>query len=112
MKVVNIKENNPNVDYAIYLLETAISDCKKCGEKGFIVLHGYGSNGIGGDIKRAAMQFLNNAQKKGIIKSFIKGEEWSNANPLVKQAIKSFPELILQENLYTLNSGVSVVLLS
>ncbi len=110
MRVVNIKEDNPNFEYAIFLLETAINDAIACGEKGLIVIHGYGSHGKGGDIKKSALSTLKSLKNRGVIKDFVKGEQWSDTNEVVKQVQKQFPELILQQNLHLLNSGVSVVL--
>ncbi len=111
MRVVNIKENNPNFEYAIYLLESAIHDARACGEKGLIVIHGYGSHGMGGDIKRSAIQTLTKLKSLGQIKDFVQGEHWCETNERAMAIQKQFPELILQQNLQALNSGVSVVLL-
>ncbi len=110
MKIVNIKENHPNCEYAMFLLETAITDAIACGEKGLIIIHGYGSHGKGGDIKKSAMQTLKKLKKMGKIKDFVKGEQWGETNSVVLNAEKEFPELILQQNLHSLNSGVTVVL--
>lgn len=111
MRVVNIKENNPNFEYAVFLLDVAIREAIACEEKGIIIIHGYGSHGQGGDIKRSAIRHLARCKQNGIIKDFVRGEEWAENNPVVKNAIKFCPELVLQQNLYQLNSGVTVVLL-
>ena len=110
MRVVNIKENNPNCEYAIYLLQTAVADAKAQGEKGLIVIHGYGSHGRGGDIKKSVLQYLRRAKRLGVISNFVKGEQWCDSNEVVINALREFPELVLQQNLTNLNSGVSVVL--
>lgn len=111
MRVVNIKENNPNFEYAVFLLDQAIHDATICGEKGLIIIHGYGSHGRGGDIKRSAIRYLMKCKRNSVIKDFVKGEEWTESSKVVQDALKECPELVLQQNLYQLNSGVTVVLL-
>ena len=46
VKLVNIKEDMPNVDYAIFLCDKAIEEAKQLGYRVIIVIHGYGSNGF------------------------------------------------------------------
>ena len=53
IKVINIKDNNPTVDYALCVLDTELKNAKLEGTQVVIVVHGYGSHGTGGEIKRA-----------------------------------------------------------
>lgn len=109
IKVVNIKEHNPNNEYAVYLLDSEINDAKHTDINVLIVVHGYGSHGVGGLIKSSTMQYLKNARKQGVIVDFVPGELWCDTNDVKVQMCRLYPELILNNNLSFLNSGVSVV---
>ena len=109
MKVINIKEHMPNSDYAIHLLDEAIHDNKLMDEKVIIVVHGYGSHGVGGVIKSSVMQHFQKLRKEGKIIDFVQGEHWGDSNELKNQLCVLYPELILSSQLYNQNSGVTVV---
>ena len=111
VRVVNIKENMPPKDYAVYLLDCAINDSKKMGEKALIVVHGYGSHGKGGDIKKAVVEYLTTAKKNKQITTFVKGDEWGDLNEEKQLMCTMCPELILNSQLFPINSGVTAILL-
>jgi hypothetical protein len=111
IRTVNIKENMPPSDYAVYLLDVAISDSKKMGERALIVIHGYGSHGKGGEIKKAVAKYLATAKKNKIITAYVKGDEWGELNPDKQLICSKCPELIASDQLNDFNSGVTVVLL-
>ena len=109
MKVVNIKEYMPNTDYAIHLLDEAIHDNIVMGENVIVVVHGYGSHGVGGVIKQCVIQHLQKLRKESKIINFIPGEMWGDSNETKIEMCRLYPELILSSQLYPLNSGVTVV---
>lgn len=111
VRVVNIKEDNPPSDIAVFNLSVAINDAKKMGEKALIVIHGYGSHGKGGLIKKETLRFLEKIKHSGEISDFVLGENWGEFNEQKKSACEKCPELILHSQLSGLNSGVSVVIL-
>ncbi len=110
LKVINIKEHYPNSDYAVWLMEQAISDAKSEGIRVLVVVHGYGSHGKGGTIKMCAMQKLKILRKQGVIRAFVPGDNWCDTNE-DKLLINSLcPETIISTDIGNLNSGVTVVL--
>ena len=111
VRVVNIKENMPPADYAVFLLDCAINDSKKMGDKAIIVIHGYGSHGKGGEIKKAVAEYLTTAKRNKQITTFVKGDEWGELNEDKQLICKVCPELIINSQLHSFNSGVTVVLL-
>lgn len=111
IRVVNIKENNPNSDYALYLLDQEIKYSKAIGNRVVVVIHGYGSHGLGGEIKKAVKEYLPLLKRKNIILDYVFGENWGDLNETKNTICKVSPEIILHENLQSLNSGVSVILL-
>ena len=112
IRVVNIKEDNPNSDYAMYLLDQEINYSKAVGNRVIVVIHGYGSHGCGGVIKQKLKLYLPELKKKKVIEDYVFGENWGEFNETRQRICKICPEAILHENLTSINSGVSVVLLS
>lgn len=111
VRVVNIKKDMPPKDYAVFLLDSAINDSKAMGDKVLIVVHGYGSHGKGGEIKKAVVEYLTTAKKNKTIKTFVKGDEWGDLNPEKQYMCSVCPDLNLNSQLYPLNSGVTAILL-
>ena len=50
---LNIEYNNPTVSSALQKLKNSLATYKRQGTKAVIVIHGYGSTGVGGSIKTA-----------------------------------------------------------
>jgi len=111
IRVINIKENNPNTDYALYLLDQEIKYSRAIGNRVIVVIHGYGSHGLGGEIKKAVKEYLPLLKRKKTILDFVFGENWGDLNETKIEICRISPEIILHENLQSLNSGVSVILL-
>ena len=111
VRVVNIKEDMPPKDYAVFLLDTAIEDSKKMGYKALIVIHGYGSHGKGGDIKKEVYNYLLQAKKHHKITTFVPGDEWGDLNEEKQLMCQVCPQLLVNEHLYSINSGVTAILL-
>ena len=106
---INIKKDFPNSSYAVFLVDQEIELAPKTGVNIIVAIHGYGSHGKGGVIKQELHNFLRNMKNKNKIINFVKGEEWSDVNPVVKEMSYNFPELILNENLNNFNNGVTVI---
>lgn len=111
MRIVNIKKDNPNVDYALYLVDEEIRYSRAVGNQVVLIIHGYGSHGQGGAIKSGIKSYLPMLKKQGIIKEYVFGENWGDLNETKLKIERIAPELILNENLYLINSGVSVILI-
>ena len=110
-RVINIKKDFPTVDYALYLIDQEIKYSRVIGNRSIILIHGYGSHGQGGVIKEVVKKYLPELKKKHIITDYVFGENWGEMNKSKENMCRICPELILQENLQGLNSGVSVILI-
>ena len=109
-KTINIKENQPTVALALAILEIEIEVARREGYAAVKIIHGYGSHGVGGEIKRNLAPWLRRAKSKGFIADFVKGEEWPASEKAEK--IKSFcPEILGDPELYYANSGITIILL-
>ncbi|MBE5738467.1 MAG: hypothetical protein E7354_01890 [Clostridiales bacterium] len=111
IRVVNIKEDNPNADYAMYLLDQEIKYSKAVGNRVIVAIHGYGSHGKGGVIREKIREYLPQLKKHKVIMDYVFGENWGEFNETRQLICKVCPEAILNEHLTSPNTGISVVLL-
>ena len=109
-RTINIKDDHPSVDLALAILEIEIETAHFEGVRALKVIHGYGSHGVGGEIKRNLIPWLKRAKRRGIIADFIRGEECFISDSL-KKIEKFCPEILGDADLYHINSGVTIILL-
>lgn len=110
IKIIDIKKDNPPADVAVFYALEAIEIAEKEGLKGLVFIHGYGSHGVGGLIKKELMLALKELKSQHKIKDYIRGETFCSSHPLYSQLIKSCPELILG-NTQNPNAGLTIVVL-
>ena len=111
LKLVNLELNRPTVPTALALLEDALRVARQEGFVAVKLIHGYGSSGVGGDIRIAAQKVL--AQRAGAkeIHAFIAGEDWRISNEASWELLKRCPELKQDSDLGRANRGISIVVL-
>lgn len=109
VKTVNLKENNSSADYAEFMLESEIVDAQSTDTDVIIAIHGYGSNGVGGVMKRQVTDFLAKQKKFKKIIEYFPGEKWGTANKTVQRMYKLYPDLIVNSQISSNNSGITVV---
>lgn len=112
VKYIDIKEFMPAVDIAIFEMVKEIERCTVEGVIALKVLHGYGSSGKGGLIKKEAGKVLQELKKQGSIKDFVRAENWNANTERMKTITGACPELILDEDINNgKNPGITVVIL-
>lgn len=108
---INIKDDHPPVDIAVSRALSEI-ECSALQKEPFLkIIHGYGSGGTGGEIKKQLHLELNNLKKSKKIFDYIKGEAFHSKHPLYENAIKVSPELVLDPDLVNLNSGITLIII-
>ncbi|MBT9140920.1 MAG: hypothetical protein DDT30_01506 [Dehalococcoidia bacterium] len=105
---VNLESEMPTVDVAIQKMKNSLSTYKRLGYKAVILIHGYGSTGVGGGIKAAVVKCLEESSMKGIVKTFVVGEQWSSRK---KELVGMCKALENYEHKIANNYGISVVIL-
>lgn len=108
---IDIKSEMQTCLMAVAQLEAEINACKLGNFSVLKVIHGYGSHGVGGAIKKAVHRRLTEMKKQHLIEDFIPCEKWTPQNPLRKKAVSYAPDLLADSDLMMLNSGVTIVLL-
>ncbi len=105
--VVNLETGRPTVEEALAILERRLDTARRQGVKVVKVIHGYGSSGVGGDIKQAVRRALPQYRSQGLIQDFAAGEEFTKRSAVVRR----FPKLKDDRDVGRGNKGVTVVVL-
>ncbi|HBP44005.1 MAG TPA: hypothetical protein DD621_05030 [Clostridiales bacterium] len=108
IKLINLKEG-VYPDVAVYMLNYEINMAKLSDINVIIAIHGYGSHGCGGLIKQEIHNNLRLLKSGHQIVDYVKGEQWSENNPIYDSLTDLEPELILNSQISNLNSGVTIV---
>jgi len=109
-KTLNLKDTMPTVELALAMIEIEIDTCKKEGVQVLKVIHGYGSHGVGGEIKKALKKWLILKKRSHFINDYVLGEAWSTSKTAEK--IKNIcPEVLGDSDLFSINSGITIFLL-
>ena len=108
---IDIKSEGQVVRQAIAQFLTEVEAYKKGGFKVMKVIHGYGSHGVGGEIRTAFLKECQNLKNRGKIYDYTCCDKWIDKNPVKKIAINYCPDLMADSELYRINSGCSIVIL-
>lgn len=108
---IDIKSDMQTCLMAVAQLEIEIDACKLGGFKALKVIHGYGSHGVGGAIKKEIHTRLKQMKVQNKILDYIPCEQWTPNNPKRKNAVEICNELLADSDLQILNSGVTIVLI-
>ncbi len=111
LETVNLKEGLPTVDEARSELNAAISRAKDSGAAVLKVIHGYGSSGVGGALKRGVHTSLGRRQKEGRIRGWVPGESWELFDERARAILAAAPGADRDADLGRCNLGISVILL-
>jgi hypothetical protein len=101
----------PSVNEALQRLEREIVSTRRGKAALLKVIHGYGSSGVGGDIRIAVQKRLRELCDAGEIRSCIFGEDWGTSDEATWRLLKSRPELKGDPHLGRMNAGITIVLL-
>lgn len=111
LKEVNIKYDMPTADLAVRRATYAIQNGRMLGASAVKLIHGYGSTGKGGRIRQEVRAYLERQKKRGQIKDYIPGEEFSIFNENTRSALLLCDELRRDHDLDASNNGVTIVVL-
>jgi hypothetical protein len=106
--VVNLEDGMPTVDVAIQKMKNALTTHKRQGCKAVILIHGYGSTGVGGSIKASALKCLRESSMRGIVRDVVGGEQWTDRKREIVGMCKALENY---DNKIANNDGVTVVML-
>ena len=105
---VNLEYGRPVIDIALQNMKNALTTNKGQGVKAVILIHGYGSTGVGGGIKTAVIRCLGENSMRGIVRAYVGGEQWLNRK---KEMLLLCKDLESYERRIANNEGITVVIL-
>ena len=108
VKEVNLEKGHPTAEVAVRNMVNHLSTCKAQGYKAVILIHGYGSSGVGGSIKISIRNKLKEPSLMGIIRGVCTGEDWMNKK---REMMNLCTQLKDFNSRIEGNHGVTVVLL-
>jgi len=111
IKTVILKEGMPSVEQARARLHGEIQAAQQSGIKVLKAVHGYGSTGVGGDLRIALQATLRQMVTKREIRDCIYGENWRTSDERTWELLKRMPELKGDSDLGKGNKGITIVLL-
>jgi hypothetical protein len=111
MEEIHIEYGMPTVDVAMPLLTERLRSLKKSGVKVVKIIHGYGSTGKGGRLRKATIKLLEESKTSALIKEFVIGEQWSKFELRTLTLIDRMPQLYKDQDLERSNRGITVVFL-
>jgi len=111
LREVNIKSGMPTVDDAIKRITYNIKNAGVFGAAAIKLIHGYGSTGKGGAIRTEARKYLDRQKTRGLIKGYIKGEDFSIFDEATRKAFLACDDLRRDSDLERHNNGITIVVL-
>jgi hypothetical protein len=111
MKTVNLKSDMPQVHKALQRLDRELALARQTKLTILKLVHGYGSTGVGGDIRIAVQKQLVELARNGQIRGCIFGEDWSKSDDAAWKLLQAHPELKSDSDLGSRNRGITIVLL-
>jgi hypothetical protein len=111
MKTVNLEEGMPLVRQALLRLDRELAIATQQRNQFVKFVHGYGSSGVGGDIRVAVQKSLSESVVAGTIRACIFGEDWSISDDQTWRLLTSHPHLKQDRDLGRRNFGITIVVL-
>jgi hypothetical protein len=91
MKTINLESGKPPVHDALSRLDRELAAAQQHGAKILKLIHGYGSSGVGGDIRIDVQKRLRELEDKGKIRACIFGEDWTTSDSQTWELLNSAP---------------------
>ena len=86
-KTVNLEEGMPSVETARRRLSQELASGRANRLSYLKIIHGYGSSGRGGAIKRETHRFLAEKKRAGAIRDYLPGEDFSPFGEAARRAV-------------------------
>ena len=105
----NVEAGLPSVEEARRLIMQELKEARRARARVLKVIHGYGSSGKGGALCIGLRKSFGLRKKEGVIKDFIRGEDFSIFNQTVLSMLDAVPALRGDPDLNATNEGVTVL---
>ena len=110
MRIINLEIGMPNTLDAMSALNNRIYAERATRARCVKIVHGYGSTGKGGAIRKACRQKLMEYRRRGVIKDYCPGEKFSPFTEEGRKFMELCPELRTDMDWGRDNQGITIVL--
>lgn len=110
-RVVNLEKGLPTVSQALHRLDQELETARLQGYRVLTLIHGYGSSGKGGAIRKTIRKQLDYYNHLHRVNDVIAGENFSSRSGAGRQLLRRFPALSAHSDLNRANPGVTLVVL-
>ena len=107
-KTINLEAGMPTVEVARNRLSQELMSARAGGAKALKIIHGYGSSGKGGAIKKEVHSFLSQKKRSGMIREYVPGEHFSPFGESARRALELCPELARDSDYSRGNDGITI----
>lgn len=111
LPIANLEDGMPSVPQALARLAAELRAARAHGTKVLKIIHGYGSTGVGGDLRIAIQSALRQMAGRGEIRACIFGESWRSSDEEAWKLVKRYPELKNDNDFGRNNKGITLVVL-
>lgn len=108
LRLVNLKEGY-STEQAIAILEIEIESAKKEGLVAIKVLHGYGSHGKGGVIRKTLIPLLASWKKSKFILDYFGGDKWNLFDEDAKRILLKDKSIYNDCDISSANPGITII---
>lgn len=108
LRLVNLKEGY-SLEQALAILEIEIESAKKEGIIAIKVLHGYGSHGRGGVIRKALIPLLASWKKSKFILDYFGGDKWNLFDEDAKRILLKDKTIYNDCDISSSNPGITII---
>lgn len=105
---INLEYGMPTAEMAVQNMKNALATYKRQDYKAVILIHGYGSSGVGGKIKTSVLRGLGEGSMRGIVRCYAGGEQWLSRK---KEMLSLCKDLENYQHTLAGNPGITVVIL-
>ena len=110
-RTYNIKNDQPTTETALNRLKKYIYGAKSNHVKVLKIIHGYGSSGVGGDIRYTIREYLQKYKYSTMFKYYVPGEEFSISYSSGIKLVNQFPHLRSDSDWNGNNKGITFIVI-
>jgi hypothetical protein len=110
-RVINLEEGRPTVNVGLLRLDHALAEAHADRVPLLKLIHGYGSSGVGGDLREQVWKALDVLQRSGQIAAFIPGEDFRESNAASWELVKRNKAIRNDRDYGRGNRGITIVVL-
>lgn len=109
MKIINLEDGRPSTIDAMTTLNNRIYAVRASGVRMAKIIHGYGSTGHGGTIRKECRHKLLEYRRRGVIKDLCAGEKFGPFDEEGRRVAAFAPEVRSDTDWGRANAGITII---